>query len=103
MKSIQSEQFNTAIAENQEEYTTLYANIDTNHPMCPVTVCFELSDADIEQILLHRKLYYQQCIFRANIAGEGEKPQYMPANLVHPMSISFENPVIDYPEGYEPE
>lgn len=94
MKSIRNEQFNQPLAENQEEYNTLFINLNTKDPMCPATVCFEFTVDEIEEITKTGKAYYQQCLFlserydqEGNVIGFGPREQF------HPMNISVHNPL----------
>lgn len=100
MKSIRNEQFNQPLAENQEEYNTLYINLNPNDQMCPATVCFELSFEDIEQITKTGKLYYQQCLFTQEIEIGGQMRK-VPAHQFHPMNISVNNPLEPVQENIE--
>jgi len=95
MKSIRTEQFNQPLAESQEEYNTLYINLNTADPLCPATVCFEFSPEELEVINKTGRIYYNQCLMSAPVYdGEGEIIGFNgPANLFHPMNISVHNPL----------
>lgn len=94
MKSIRNEQFSNPLAENQEEYETLYTNVDISNPYCPVTVCFELTDDEVEEIVKNKRIYYQQCLFRVSIENpETKELQYAPRERFHPMNIQVINPL----------
>lgn len=58
MKSVEFEQVNVRIAENQEEYETLPAFYNENDGT--ITYCFELDNKELEQIGKTGKIYIQQ-------------------------------------------
>lgn len=93
MQSIKNEQFNQPLAENQEEYNTLFINLNTEDQMCPATACFELTLDEIEQITKTGKIYYQQCLFTKLFRNEAGEIVKVPANHFHPMSIHVTNPL----------
>jgi len=100
MKSIRTEQFNTPLAENQDEYNTLFINLNTNDPMCPATVCFEFSLEEMEEFKRTGRLYYNQCLFLKPVYGGLDEvsglPQVIgfgPREQFHPMNISVYNPL----------
>lgn len=89
MKSIRNEQFSQPLAENQEEYNTLYVHVQTEgDPMRPVTACFKLAPEEIAEINRTGLLYYQQCTFYYRGSDGLIKP-----GLFHPMSIHVTNPL----------
>jgi hypothetical protein len=105
MKSIRNEQFNQPLAENQDEYHTLFINLNTQDPMCPATACFELSLDEIEEITKTGKIYYNQCLFLKPIYGgldeETGLPKVIgfgPREQFHPMNINVYNPLEPMPE-----
>lgn len=78
MKSITFPEVNQKIAEDQEEYETVYANTRTDEiGVSVITVCFELTDAEAEEIFLNKKIWYQQIVSR---------------NRMHPMNLSITKP-----------
>lgn len=94
MKSIRTEQFNQPLAENQDDYNTLFINLNTNDPMCPATVCFEFSLEEMEAFKKTGKLYYQQCLFtKPKYDVNGELDGFTNREKFHPMNISFHNPL----------
>ena len=98
MKSIRNEQFNQPLAENQEEYNTLYINLNTEDHMCPATICFELSLEEIDQINKTGRIYYNQCLFLSErYDQEGKVVGFGPRELFHPMNISVHNPLDQQP------
>lgn len=78
MKSIKTAQFNITIAENQDQYETVHAHIDTHDPAVPITICMELTDDEIAQIVKSKKLYYRQLTF---------------GQMTHPFCIMVDNPI----------
>lgn len=97
MKSLKTEQFNVALAESQEEYNTLFVNINLKDRLIPVTCCFELSAEELAEINKTGKIYYQQCLI-AQCNSEGsyiaaENGNYLASSLFHPMSIHVTNPL----------
>lgn len=61
MKSIKFPEVNNHIAEEQEEYETVYANVsEDNGGLKTITVCFELSPEDIKRITETGVIWYQQ-------------------------------------------
>ena len=99
MKSIRTEQFNTPLAENQDEYNTLFINLNTNDPMCPATVCFEFSLEEMDVFKKTGKLYYNQCLFtKPKFDANGDLIGFVPRENFHPMNISVYNPLEPLPE-----
>lgn len=98
MKSIKDEQFNIPIAEDQDEYHTLYANIDFKDPSIPVRVKFKLTPEDLAEVNANGgHLFYTQCV---SVTLNEETGQYETGD-VHPMNISPFNPLEnDLPEGH---
>lgn len=80
MKSVKFQEVNLNIGENQEEYENLYAYaaINTEYGLMQVTVCFELSKAELEQIAKTGKLWFSVL-----------KP---PATPFNPIMLSTEKP-----------
>lgn len=95
MKSIRNEQFNQPLAENQEEYQTMYINLNINDPMCPATACFEFSPEELEVINKTGRIYYNQCLMSNPVYDrEGEVIGFNgPVNRFNPMNISVVNPL----------
>lgn len=100
MKSIRTAQFNQPLAENQEEYHTLFMNLNTEDPYCPATVCFEFDQKEVEEFNKTHRLYYNQCLFRRPVHGEKDEVTglttvigFEPAYQFHPMNISVFNPL----------
>lgn len=69
MTSVPFEEVTNRIAENQEEYQTIHANISpylneegklTN--MNVMTACYELSGEEIQDIMLNKRIWYQQLV-----------------------------------------
>ena len=62
MISIKFLEAHHAIAEDQPEYETLYANLQHNDTTqsTTITACFELTDGEIEELFMTKKLWYQQ-------------------------------------------
>lgn len=61
MKSIKFPEVNNHIAENQEEYETVYANVSEDGAgLKTITVCFEFTDEEIQEMVKTKKLWYQQ-------------------------------------------
>lgn len=93
MQSIKNEQFNQPLAESQEEYNTMYVAIQDKDPLFPVSACFELTDAEIAEIVKTKKIYYTQCLFLEYIRdSNGDIIRFTNKYQFHPMSISVVNP-----------
>jgi len=64
MQSIEFPEANIKIAEHQEEYQTVHANVQqyekTNFNV--MTACYELTGEEIQEIMLTKKIWYQQLI-----------------------------------------
>lgn len=70
MQSVDFEQRNVIIGENQPEYVPLYGHIDTEDVQRPATICLQLDIEEIRQILNNGgKLWFTQCTF-----GKGYNP-----------------------------
>lgn len=94
MISIKDEQFSQPLAEDQDEYNTLYVNFNEHNPMGPTTVCFELSNEEIDQILKNKKIYYQQCLFTKAVRNsDTSETVIIPREQFHPMSLHVNNPL----------
>jgi hypothetical protein len=75
MKSVKFPEVNLALAEEQVEYETLHVYVEPKivpHPTVPgkevtiaysMTSCFELTDAEIEEIVKTRKVWHRQMTF----------------------------------------
>lgn len=63
MKAADFPQRNVLLAENQPEYETLPAHVDTDAPELPFTTCFELSDEEVEEIVRTRRIWHTQLTF----------------------------------------
>lgn len=77
MKSIKFPEVNIALAENQEEYETLYVHLDKEDSTQPMTACFELTDEQIKEIVETKKIWYTQLTF---------------GNNFQPINMSTQNP-----------
>jgi len=67
MKSKRFDEVNIEVAKNQPQYETIFANIDYSQPMTlPVTACFELTEAEIEDIKRDGVLWLTQLTFGRN-------------------------------------
>lgn len=62
MQSIKFPEAHHAIAEDQPEYETLYANLQHNDTTqsTTITACFELTPEEVAEIVKTKKLWYQQ-------------------------------------------
>lgn len=58
MKSVPFEEVNAKIAEHQDEYETLHANIDPYSPGVPTTICLQLTDEEIAEIIINKNRVY---------------------------------------------
>jgi len=61
MTSVEFEECNIKIAENQEEYETLHAHHNTKEGS--VTFCFELNKEELEDIQKTGRIYFKQLTF----------------------------------------
>ena len=50
MKTVEFKEVNVRIAEKQKEYLTLPVYMDTEELGVPVTMCFELEEAELKQV-----------------------------------------------------
>jgi len=62
MKSVDFDEANVELAKNQEEYNSVFASYDkdTGH----LVACFELTDKEIVELLITKKLWYKQLTFK---------------------------------------
>lgn len=62
MKSVKFDDSNIEIAKNQEEYQTVYADVrdEPNYGCKVITICYELSPEEIQNIAQTGKIWYQQ-------------------------------------------
>jgi len=63
MEPIEFPEVNSRIAEDQEEYVTLPSCIRTDKPEGHIITCFELTDAEIEELVKTKKLWHVQLAF----------------------------------------
>jgi hypothetical protein len=54
---------NVTLALGQEQYEPVYAHFMPGHPEGRVTCCFRLSDAEVDEIVRTRTLWYAQLTF----------------------------------------
>ena len=80
MKAIEFPQANEILAKDQPQYQPLPVHIDTTDPSTPFTVCFELSDEEINEIVRTRKLWHTQVTF-------GQR--------FHPIMMTTQNPFVN--------
>lgn len=66
MKAIKFKEVNLQIAENQEEYETLPAKIDIEDPAAPTTMCIELNQAEINQVVKTGMIWLTVLTFMRN-------------------------------------
>ena len=61
MRSIQFEEVNTVVAENQSDFDTIhvYYNEEENS----LTACFQFSDEEIKEFLKTKKIWYKQFMY----------------------------------------
>ena len=69
MTSIPFEEAKQKIAEHQEEYQTIHCNLSPllddegkTMNMTVMTACYELSGEEIQDIMLNKRIWYQQLI-----------------------------------------
>jgi len=65
MNSVTFEEVNIKIAEHQEEYNTVHANVQKVAGVNIMTACYELTGEEIQDIMINKKIWYQQCIGEA--------------------------------------
>lgn len=53
MESINFPEVNAAIAKDQPQYQTLFANIDPTKPGVPTTVCLKLSPEELSEAIMN--------------------------------------------------
>lgn len=51
------------IAKDQPQYKPIPANIQHTVPECPVTMCWELSDEELNRLLVTKKLWHSVWTF----------------------------------------
>jgi hypothetical protein len=94
MKAIDFPQVNLRLAENQPEYETLpvFADVRTvqtekgpRNVVWSMTVCYELSDEEIAEIIANKKLFYRQMLFGEQFQPVflSTKDPFIPANAEH--------------------
>lgn len=54
MKLIEFPEVNIRIAEHQEEFHTIPANIDPSDPTYPFTFCVELSPEELSEVIMNK-------------------------------------------------
>lgn len=57
MKAIEFPAVNVRIAEHQDEYETLPVYVEPDNPQTPMTMCFELDEAERKQVLETGKIW----------------------------------------------
>jgi len=62
MQSIKFPEAHHAIAEDQPEYETLYANLKHNDTteVTTITACFELTPEELAEVVKTKRIWYQQ-------------------------------------------
>lgn len=60
MKSVEFEG-TIKIAEHQDEYETVHGHLGGNQVFPVITLCFELTEEEIDMIQQTGKIWYQQC------------------------------------------
>jgi len=93
MKAIDFKGVNFVLATDQPEYEPLPVNVkNTTTPVgempWEITACFELSDEEIQEIIMTKKIYYSQLVF---------------GTPFHPMRLALQNPVDILGDGNSPE
>jgi hypothetical protein len=63
MQPIEFPEANVVLAKDQPDYAPLPVFLDRTDPALPMTACFELSEAEKEEIARTGKLYYTQLTF----------------------------------------
>lgn len=66
MKAINFKEVNVRIAENQEEYETLPVKINLVDPAAPTTMCIELDQAEINQVVRTGRIWLTVLTFKQN-------------------------------------
>ena len=87
MKSVDFPQANIALAKDQPQYQTLYVYCNRESPQVPMTMCFELSQEEVNEIVRTGKLYFTQITFG--------KP-------FSPINMSVLSPFEEMPEWVQP-
>lgn len=63
MIAIDFEESNMDLAKNQPQYQTMPVHVDPTDPDVPVTACLELSEEEIAEIVLTKKIWHTQLCF----------------------------------------
>lgn len=96
MEPIDFPQRNLMLAEDQPEYQTLPVHVDWRQMQTPdgpkkvawsMTVCYELSEAEIAEIIANKKIFYRQMLF---------------GNQFQPIFLSTKDPFIPENKEYWP-
>jgi len=86
MQPVEFPQQTHVLAKDQPQYTPLPVHIGAEEENFPMTACFELSDAEVAEIIATKKLWYTQVTF---------------GHPFQPVMLSTQNPFINKEQTIE--